>query len=408
MTTAPIPVSPGTQPNAAKTAFPWLGLITLAVGIFLAISSEMMPTGLLPQMSSELGVTEAQVGLLVSIFAFTVVIATTPMNALTARLPRHALLVAVIAILGIANLLTALAPTYELVLLTRILGGLVHGLFWSIVPAYAARLVSREQLARATAIISGGGTVALVLGVPLGTALGHAVGWRWSFVLVAALLLVGALVVLKFLPRVEREVHHHPAGEPKKRDETAWPVAIICIVVGVLMVGNYTFYTYITPYIIERIGVAPELVSVVLFIAGSAGILGLFLIGTVFAQRTGIGLIIGLMTSAAAVLVLALAGDILWLGIVAIFVWNAAFGLIPPLLQTRMLRTASPRIRDTSTGFYTVAFNVGIGGGAALGAFLFEWRGLDALPIANIVLTLVGLVIVLVSGLLTRRSARIR
>jgi MFS transporter, DHA1 family, inner membrane transport protein len=86
--------------------------------------------------------------------------------------------------------------------------------------------------------------------------------------------------------------------------------------------------------------------------------------------------------------------------------WGLAFGLVPPLLQTRLLHTASARIRDTASAFYTTAFNVGIGGGALLGAVLLEWRGLSALPIANVVLVLAGLAVTLLSLGVARRSAR--
>ncbi|GAB3616313.1 MFS transporter [Okibacterium endophyticum] len=402
MTTTPIPLVPGAEPARPGTPFPWIGLITLSVGIFLAISSEMMPTGLLPEMSRELGVTEAQIGLLVSIFAFTVVISAAPLSALTVRIPRHALLVTVIAVLGVANLLTAVGPSYELVLASRVLGGLAHGLFWSLVPAYAAHLVPREQLARAVSIILAGGTIALVLGVPIGTALGHAIGWRWSFVAVSALLLVGAAVVLRWLPKVSRSRDHKDASGTAGRDRTIAPVVVICVVVGLLMIGNYSFYTYIAPYLIDRVGVAPEYLSIVLFVAGSAGAIGLVLSGTVFAKRSSLGLVLGLIASALAVIVLAIIGENLWLGIAAVFVWNASFGLVPPLLQTRMLHTASERFRDTASAYYTVAFNVGIGAGAAMGALLLDWQGLEALPFSNIVLTLVGLAIVSTTLVISR------
>lgn len=406
MTTSPIPVAPrAAHPHPGPAPFPWIGLIALSATVFLSISSEMIPTGLLPEMSESLGVTPSQIGLLVTVFAFTVVITSAPLTALTVRVPRHALMVTILLVLGLSNLLTAVAPTYELVVATRVLGGLAHGLFWAMVPAYSAHLVDREHLARAVSITLAGGTVALVLGVPLGTALGQAIGWRWAFAAIAGALFLGVLAVLRWLPPVERD-SSTPADASSRRDPTVLGVALLCVAVAVVMVGNYTLYTFIAPYLIDRIGVPPEYLSVVLFAYGIAGALGLVLTGTVFAKHTGSGLVIALAASAAAVGVVAVATPVLWVSLTGIVFWGLAFGLVPPLLQTRLLHTASARIRDTASAFYTTAFNVGIGGGALLGALLLDWRGLSALPVANILLVLVGLVVVLVTLRLSARAGR--
>ncbi len=406
MTTSPIPVAPrAVHPQQGPVSFPWIGLIALSATVFLSISGEMIPTGLLPEMSASLGVSPSQIGLLVTVFAFTVVLSSAPLTALTARVPRHALMVTILLVLGVSNLLTAIAPTYELIVATRVLGGLAHGLFWAMVPAYSAHLVDREHLARAVSITLAGGTVALVLGVPLGTALGQAVGWRWAFAAIAGALFLGVLAVLRWLPPVQRDVAPQTDGRAG-RDPSVLGVALICVAVAVVMIGNYTLYTFIAPYLIDRVGVAPEYFSVVLFAYGIAGALGLVLTGTVFARHTGSGLVIALSVSAVGVGIVAVFTPVLWISLAGVVLWGLAFGLVPPLLQTRLLQTASARIRDTASAFYTTAFNVGIGGGALLGAVLLDWRGLVALPIANIVLVLVGLVVVLVTLRVTARSSR--
>jgi predicted MFS family arabinose efflux permease len=382
--------------------FPWIGLIALSATVFLSISSEMIPTGLLPEMSESLGVSPSQVGLLVTVFAFTVVLSSAPLTALTRKIPRHTLMVAILAVLGLSNLLTALAPTYELVVATRVLGGLAHGLFWAMVPAYAAHLVDREHLARAVSITLAGGTIALVLGVPLGTVLGQALGWRWAFAAIAFALFLGVLAVIRWLPPVERD-EAASADAGAKRDPSILPVGLLCATVAIVMIGNYALYTYIAPYLIDRLGVAPEFLSAVLFAYGAAGALGLLLAGTVFGRHTSTGLVIGLAATAVGVGVAAVATPVLWVSLGGIVLWGLAFGLVPPLLQTRLLHTASTRIRDTASAFYTTAFNIGIGGGALIGALLLDWRGLAALPLATIALVLVGLLVVLLT---LRISAR--
>jgi DHA1 family inner membrane transport protein len=408
MTTSSVFPPRAAAPALSPAPFPWIGLIALAATVFLSVSSEMIPTGLLPEMSRSLGVTPSQIGLLVTFFAFTVVVSSAPLTAATVKLPRHALMVGILLTLGLSNLLTALSPTYELIVASRVLGGLAHGLFWALVPAYAAHLVPRELIARAVSITLGGGTLAFVLGVPLGTVLGQAIGWRWAFAAIAIAFGLGALAVMRWLPHVERATHTARAESEPKRDPTILPVVAICVTTAIVMIGHYALYTFIAPFVTDSMGIAPEYLSTALFTFGGAGAVGLVLTGTVFARRTSLGLIAALATTAVAVTVMSMSTATFWLSGTALVIWGLAFGLIAPLLQTRMLHTASPRIRDTASAFYTTAFNAGIGGGALVGSLLLDWRGVSILPVANVTLTLLGLVIIVATILLSRGRKRRR
>lgn len=391
--------------------FPWAGLLALAGAVFLSVTSEMIPTGLLPDMSASLGVSEAQIGLLVTVFAFTVVVTSTPLTALTKRWPRHAMIVGILIALGLSNVLTAVAPDYAFVVASRILGGVAHGLFWSIVGAYAGHLVPKEQIGRAVSITLGGGTLAFVFGVPLGTFAGHVFGWRLSFAFLAVLMLVGALLVWKLLPTVEREVDARPRrvrGVPRSerparpRDATIVAVVMVCLVAAVTMVGHYTFYTFVVPFLTGPMGVASGDVGGLLFFYGIAGAAGLVLAGSVLGRRPQFGLIIALVVTGVAVAALAAFAAQPVIALVAFVVWGLAFGALPPLLQTRLLHSSSAAFRDTASALYTTSFNIGIGGGALIGALIFDAGGLMVLPYVYIGLLAVSLVLVIVIGRMTR------
>lgn len=391
--------------------FPWAGLLALAGAVFLSVTSEMIPTGLLPDMSASLGVSEAQIGLLVTVFAFTVVVTSTPLTALTKRWPRHAMIVGILIALGLSNVLTAVAPDYAFVVASRILGGVAHGLFWSIVGAYAGHLVPKEQIGRAVSITLGGGTLAFVFGVPLGTFAGHVFGWRLSFAFLAVLMLVGALLVWKLLPTVEREVDARPRrvrGVPRSerparpRDATIVAVVMVCLVAAVTMVGHYTFYTFVVPFLTGPMGVASGDVGGLLFFYGIAGAAGLVLAGSVLGRRPQFGLIIALVVTGVAVAALAAFAAQPVIALVAFVVWGLAFGALPPLLQTRLLHSSSAAFRDTASALYTTSFNIGIGGGALIGALIFDAGGLMVLPYVYIGLLALSLVLVLVIGRMTR------
>ncbi|MGG7509120.1 MFS transporter [Plantibacter sp. YIM 135249] len=398
-----------TSPSGATTTpppFPWTGLLALSAATFLSVTGEMIPTGLLPEMSSALGVSESQIGLLVSVFAFTVVLTSTPIIHFTAKVSRHTLLVTVIAILGVSTALGAIAPSYELLLATRVMGGLAHGVFWALVGAYAAHLVPKEQIARAVAVTVAGGTLAFVLGVPLGTALGHALGWRLAFGVLAGLMILGAALVWWKLPTVDREESTAAKGAVSTgRDPSIKPVAIVCIAVAIIMIGHYSFYTYIAPYLIDQVGIDPGQLSILLLVYGVAGAIGLLLTGTVFAKHATAGLFSALIVSALSVTALALLSGWMPGAIIAFFIWGAAFGMLPPLMQTRLLHAASPRIRDAANAFYTTAFNTGIGGGSAVGALLLDKVGLHVLPWVYVGLFIVAGLLLGTSSLVTRRRA---
>ena len=389
-------------------AFPWIGLLTLAGAIFVSVTSEFLPTGLLPDMAAELGVSLSTAGLLVTVFAGTVVIATTPLAALTRKYSRKGLVVVVLLVIALANVLAALAPTYEILVGARVLGGLAHGLFWAVVAAYSAHLVPKHQLGKAVAITAAGASAAFVLGVPVGTALGHALGWRAAFGIIAVVVALLSVAVVKFLPAVN---HHVPlkTGEiavPLYKDRSIRGVVLLCVVIVILITGQNIFYTYIAPWLVDVAGFPSTSVAFLLFLFGGAGVLGLVLAGFASDRFPKRGFAVALITVALSVLVLSLWSANMVVVVVAFVVWGAAFGGIPAMLQTRMLHTASFRTRDLAAALQTTAFNVGIGGGALLGGILLDRTGIDSLPVTHIVFIGTGLLLLVGSDAFRIARAR--
>jgi predicted MFS family arabinose efflux permease len=380
----------------------------LASAVFLSVTAEMLPTGLLPEMSAELKVGQSQVGLLVSVFAFAVVLTSIPLSRLTRRVSRHRLIVLVLIVVSLSSAVTAVAPTFEVLVGARIVGGMAHGLFWAVMGAYSGYLVPKEQLGRAVAITTGGGTLAFVLGVPLGTVLGQAIGWRSAFGAIAVLCLVGAALMLWLLPRVERPAksdapaERHPSGR-RKLDASVPAVALLCLLAAVIMIGHYSFYTFIAPYLTGQLGVDSGDVGLLLAIFGVAGAGGLLLAGTVFGGRPTMGVVLGVAVTAISVTAMAVFASNPVVAIPAFVLWGLVFGTIPPLLGARLLHVASIDIRDTASAFYSTSFNVGIGGGALVGAALLDRLGLASLPVFYLIALAVAGVLLVAAELNSRR-----
>jgi len=374
-----------TSSTTTDRPFPWVGLSTLAVAIFVLVTSEFLPTGLLPAMARDLGVSESQIGFLVTIFAGTVVVSAAPLAALTRQYSRKSLLLVVLVVFALSNLLAAISPNYEVLVGARVLGGLAHGLFWAVAGAYAGHLVPRHQLARAVAVTNAGGTTAFVLGVPLGTALGFALGWRAAFGVIAVSVLVLVIMVWRFLPPVSHHVSL-ATGEirlPARRDPTLPAVLFVCLLVVLIITGHNVFYTFIAPFLLDTSGFSAESLSILLFLYGGAGAIGLVLAGVIGSRYPRGGLYGMLIAVIVAVLAIAAFAEVSIVVVIALVVWGAAFGGLPTLLQTRMLHAASPNVRDVGAALLTTAFNIGIGGGAAIGAVLFERTSPTVLPVVE-------------------------
>ena len=400
-----------TQGTTSAKPFPWTGLFVLSALIFTSVTSEFLPTGLLPDIASDLKVSESQVGLLITLFAATVVVSAAPLTALTRRFPRKHLVITVLFVFIIANVFAALAPTYEWLAAARVLGGLAHGLFWAVVGGYTGYLVPKRQLGRAVAITAGGGTAAFILGVPVGTALGHAVGWRLAFAAIAVIILALTLVAARLLPHIQH-IETLATGEiplPLRRDRSIPGVVLICVTVILILLGHNIFYTYIAPFLISPVGVDSSAIAGVLFLYGGAGAVGLALAGFLADRFPRAGLVGALVVVAVAVLVIALFPSQPVIVISTMVIWSIAFGGAPAMLQTLLLHTASPRIRDVASAYLTTSFNIGIGGGALVGAIVLDQTSILVLPYVDVAITVLAVAVFLVGEpFVRRRLARSR
>ncbi len=379
---------------SSASGFPFFRLLVLTGAIFASVSSEFLPTGLLPEMAAELGVSESQIGLLITVFAGTVVVSTAPLTVLTRRYSRKWLMVLLLGGFALTNVLCAIAPSYEFLMAARVLGGLAHGLFWAVTGPYAALLVPKHQLARAISVTNAGGTLAFILGVPLGTFLGHALGWRLAFAAMAVVVLVFMVFVIVYLPPVKHLVPL-ATGEipiPARKDRSLPAVLIVCLTVVLVITGHNVFYTYIAPWAIQVGGVDEASIAGLLFAYGAAGAIGLAL-GGAFGDRYPRGSVnVALGGVIAAIVLLGAFGSSVVPIVIGMVIWSVFFGGVPALMHSRVLHSASERIRDLAAAWLTTAFNLAIGGGALLGGLLLDSFGIAVLPWFGAAIIAAGLV----------------
>ena len=361
--------------------FPLVGLLILALAIFISMATEFLPGGLIPQIAADFGRSPAEVGNLITVFALTVIITAAPLALITRRVPRKTMVLVAFALIGAGNLGTVLAPSFEVLLAARVVGALAHGAFWSVVAAYPAHMVRPGELAKATAVTAAGGSISGVLGIPLGNALGQAFGWRASFAVLAFLVVLTLVLMVWKLPYIATSPTNTKAGIGRTERDRALPgVLMICLLIVLIVGAQNSFGTFNVVWLLDIVEMEPAAIPIMLFVGGAASALGVALTGIYYSRiplRLFFGslvALIGLLTT----LPLAVSSQpAVW--VVSGFL-GAVFGGVPVILQTRMMSVASPSRRNMAAALQTTAFNIGIGGGAFLGGTAIELSGLSALP----------------------------
>jgi predicted MFS family arabinose efflux permease len=373
-------------------------LAALAASAFVYVTAETIPVGLLPQIADGLSVTEADVGLLLTSYAVVAGLTTIPLTAISMRVPRHLLIAATVAVFAVSQLAAALAPTFMVLILARLICALAHGVFWSAIAPVAARLAPVGQAGRATSFVFLGNSLAIVLGVPLGTALGQWLGWRVAIGAMAVGGVLSVLALLKVLPSLPALPHDRARRSGQQllaavRIVGRRPVAVLCGITTVMVIGQFAAYTYIAPLVRRDGGLQGFGLSALLLGYGAAGLISNFLIGRHIDRRPGALLAGALGTIVVAVALLApVLGPVpTW---ICALLWGGAFTAIPACLQATALRVA-PRAQDAASAVYVVAFQIGIGGGAFLGERFVQAGRVGALPVLTAVLALVACLAVL-------------
>jgi DHA1 family inner membrane transport protein len=387
-----------TRPAAAHTeTLPWQPLLLLSFGAFWTVTLEMLPAGLLPAMGADLDVRPSRVGLLVTVWAVTVGLASIPLTRATRAWHRPTVLGAALGVLGGATLLTALAPSYAGVLVTRLVAAGGHGLFWSVLMVYAASIAPRGREARAISVVLAGPILAGAVGLPLGTALSEPLGWRVVVGVVAIAMIAAAPALPRLLPAAPAAAAP-PA--PGVRDESARRVLAGALFGALALVAHFAVFTFVSPLATDRWAFAEESVGALLLVFGIAGAVGLAVSGTLGDRHPRVSLIATVVALAISFGVLAVAGTSGGVVVVAVALWGLVLGLLPPLLQNAVIGAASPAYKDSAGAILVATFNLGIAAGATAGGVVFDTAGLAwLLPVAVVaaVVSALGL------GRVTRR-----
>ncbi|WP_416064272.1 MFS transporter [Rhizobium sp. ZK1] len=366
-----------------------LALLVLALSSFAIGTTEFVIMGLLPEVAADLSVTIPEAGWLVTGYALAVAIGAPVMAVSTAKLKRRSALIMLMAFFIAGNLLCAIAPNYWVLMIARIVTALCHGAFFGIGSVVAANLVSEDRKARAVALMFTGLTLANVLGVPLGTAIGQAYGWRSTFWVVTAIGIVTIAGLIAILPKDRQEEQSSILREiAALRNGRLWMALSVTVFFSASM---FTLFTYIAPLLRDVTGISPEGVTWTLFLIGIGLTVGNLIGGKLADWRLGTAL-------AAIFAAIALTSAIFFYtsrffipAEITLFLWAAATFAAVPALQVGVVgfgRDAPNLVSTINIG----AFNTGNALGAWVGGMVID-AGLDLnrVPLAAAAMAIIGL-----------------
>lgn len=346
----------------------WIAIFILAISTFTIVTTELAPVGLLTPMANGLSVSESEIGMTVTLYAWVGALSALLASIFLGKINKKNLLLMLTIVLFLSNILSASVDSYKVLLAARVIGALAHGAFWAIIGATAVAIVPDKYIGVATSIVFGGVSTASVFGIPLSNYIGITLGWRQAFWLMSGLSIVSFVGILTFVPQIKSNSGIGVKSLKKVlKSSTMWKIYFATLLV---ITAHFAAFTYIEPWLNLQSVLSTQLIPVALFIFGLAGLLGNFITGIAIDKHLKLTVITSAILICGVLIYLSLNDQKLTNTIIFIMmaVWGISVSGIFVGFQTWVLKLAGDDVFPASA-IYVSCFNISIGLGAMLGAW---------------------------------------
>lgn len=351
-----------TSRMTAKQLLPVAGI---ALSAFILNTSEFMPIGLLTDISQSFGISEATCGIMITVYAWAVMVLSLPLMIFASRFKPKQLMLAIIAVFAAGQFCSAVAPSFVALVFSRLLVACAHAIFWSVASPFAVRVVGEEHGPVAIGLVATGSSIAMTFGMPLGRMVGLALGWRMTLTLVGIVSVCVVAYLAAMFPGLER-------GERFTLDKLpglARNRALIAIYVITVLFATayYTGYSYIEPFLGQVAHLPADLVTAALMVFGAFGLLGSWLFSRLYERMRGRFLTASVAGAAGPLLLLLATGVVPWLAFALCSVWGICATAFNVACQAEVIHVTDDDSSAVAMSVFSGLFNLGIGTGTAIG-----------------------------------------
>lgn len=366
----------------------WLPLIGLTFAVFVFNTSEFMPIGLLTDIATDLNISEARAGLLISVYAWVVAIMSLPLMIMVSKMELKRLLLSIIALFVVSHVASAFAEGYYTLMLSRIGVACSHAIFWSIAPPLAVRTVPDGKRALGLSTIATGSSVAMVVGLPLGRVVGLYVGWRMTFLSIA---IISALIFI-FIAVVFPKLQSRGKFAFKQLPDLLHNRVLVGVfIMSVLFAtAHYTGYSYIEPFLGKVAALSPDVVTLVLIVFGASGMLGSIAFSKYYMANRRRFMFVMTIGPALCLLLLQVAAASLLSVVVVCIMWGAMATAFNIAFQDNTIRFAPENATSIGMSIFSGIFNLGIGSGAYVGGLVVSHLSIDYIGYAGGIIGLIA------------------